>query len=101
MIFPNDPDQLPRHPSQLYEALLEGLLLFIILWIYTRKQRPEMAPTGLALLLYGCLRFFVEYFRTPDSGFITLDWLSMGQLLSIPMILIGAGFVWYAYRKPV
>ena len=103
MIFPNDVEQLPRHPSQLYEALLEGLLLFIILWIYTRKQRPEMAPTGMALSLYGCFRFIVEFFRMPDahSGFINIDWLSMGQILSIPMILIGAGLVWYAYRKSV
>ncbi len=100
MVFPNG-GPLPRHPSQLYEALLEGLLLFVILWIYTSKQRPVMAPTGMALLLYGCFRFFVEFFRMPDAhlGFIALDWLTMGQILSTPMILIGAGLVWYAYKK--
>jgi len=62
-----------------------------------------MAPTGMAVMLYGCFRFFVEFFRMPDAhlGFIALDWLTMGQLLSLPMIIIGAAMVYFAYRKPV
>jgi phosphatidylglycerol:prolipoprotein diacylglycerol transferase len=102
MVFPNG-GPLARHPSQLYEALLEGLLLFAILWFYTRKQRPVMAPTGLVLFLYGCFRFFVEFFRLPDAhlGYLALDWLTMGQILSTPMIMIGAGLFFYAYKKAI
>lgn len=100
MVFPNA-GALPRHPSQLYEAALEGLVLFLILWIYTNKQRPVMAPTGLVLFLYGCFRFFVEFFRLPDShlGYLALDWLTMGQILSTPMIVIGAVLFIYAHKK--
>jgi len=77
MVFPNG-GALPRHPSQLYEAFLEGLVLFVILWIYTNKQRPTMAATGLVLCLYGCFRFFVEFYRLPDDhlGCLALDWLT-------------------------
>ncbi len=100
MVFPNG-GALARHPSQLYEAFLEGLLLFIILWVYTAKQRPVMAATGLVLFLYGCFRFFVEFFRMPDAhlGYLALDWLTMGQILSTPMILIGAVLFFYAHKK--
>jgi len=100
MVFPGG-GPLPRHPSQLYEAFLEGVLLFIIMWIYTSKQRPTMAPTGMALMLYGCFRFFVEFFRMPDAhlGYIFLNWVTMGQILSLPMIIIGAGMIAFAYRK--
>ncbi len=100
MIFPNA-GLLPRHPSQLYEAILEGLVLFIILWIYTSKQRPLMAPTGLVLFLYGSFRFFIEFFRTPDAnlGYLAFDWVTMGQLLSIPMILIGAFLFIFSHKK--
>lgn len=100
MVFPNG-GPLPRHPSQLYEAMLEGLVLFIIIWIYTNKQRPVMAPTGLILCLYGCFRFFVEFFRMPDAhlGYMALDWLTMGQILSVPMIIIGAILFIYAHKK--
>jgi len=100
MVFPNG-GPLPRHPSQLYEALLEGLVLFVIMWIYTRKSRPVMAPTGLILCLYGCFRFFVEFFRLPDAhlGYLAFNWLTMGQILSTPMIIIGAGLFIYAYRQ--
>ncbi len=101
MIFPNG-GPLPRHPSQLYEAGLEGILLFTILWMYTQKQRPIAAPTGLVLCLYGCLRFFVEFYRMPDAhlGYLALDWVTMGQILSVPMIIIGAGmFVWAVRKK--
>jgi phosphatidylglycerol:prolipoprotein diacylglycerol transferase len=100
MFFPNGGD-LPRHPSQLYEAGLEGIVLFTILWLYTQKQRPAMAPTGLVLFLYGCFRFFVEFFRMPDAhlGYLALDWVTMGQLLSLPMIVIGAWLFYRAHQK--
>jgi phosphatidylglycerol:prolipoprotein diacylglycerol transferase len=101
MVFPNA-GEFPRHPSQLYEAFLEGLLLFIIMWLYTKKQRPRMAATGLVLLLYGCFRFLVEFFRLPDAhiGYLALDWVTMGQILSVPMIIIGAILFFCAYQKP-
>ena len=100
MIFPNG-GPLARHPSQLYEAFLEGLVLFIILWYYSKKPRPIMATTGLAVLLYGCFRFFIEFFRMPDAhlGYVVLDWVTMGQILSTPMIIIGGGLVYWAYKK--
>lgn len=99
MIFPNG-GSLPRHPSQLYEAGLEGLVLFVVLWIYTNKPRPIMSPTGLALLLYGCFRFFVEFFRLPDAhlGYLVSDWVTMGQVLSLPMIITGILLFCYAYK---
>lgn len=82
----------PRHPSQLYEFFLEGVALFVILWCYSSKPRPKYAVSGLFLLLYGCFRIFCEFFRQPDVqlGFIALDWMTMGQLLSVPMVLCGA-----------
>ncbi|MFZ2727154.1 MAG: prolipoprotein diacylglyceryl transferase [Methylococcaceae bacterium] len=100
MIFPNGGD-IARHPSQLYEAFLEGVILFIILWIYSNKPRPTMTMTGLAVGLYGCFRFSVEFFRMPDAhlGFIALDWLTMGQILSTPMIIIGSLMVYFANRN--
>ncbi len=100
MVFPNG-GPLPRHPSQLYEAFLEGIVLFIIVWFYTRKQRPTMAATGMALFFYGCFRFFVEFFRMPDAhlGYLALDWVTMGQILSTPMIIMGALLMSLAYRK--
>ena len=100
MVFPNG-GALPRHPSQLYEAFLEGLVLFIILWIYTNKPRPTMGATGLALLCYGCFRFFVEFYRLPDAhlGYLVLDWVTMGQILSTPMIIIGAAMFYWAHKK--
>jgi phosphatidylglycerol:prolipoprotein diacylglycerol transferase len=100
MVFPNG-GPLARHPSQLYEAFLEGVVLFIILWVYSSKPRPAMATTGLALFCYGCFRFFVEFFRMPDAqlGFLALDWVTMGQILSTPMILIGAALFYFAHKK--
>ncbi len=100
VVFPNA-GPLPRHPSQLYEALLEGVLLFVILWIYTSRPRPYMAPTGLVLFCYGCFRFFVEFYRLPDAhiGYLAFNWLTMGQLLSLPMIVLGAFLFFIAYRK--
>jgi phosphatidylglycerol---prolipoprotein diacylglyceryl transferase len=97
MIF-RDPDALPRHPSQLYEAALEGLLLFVILWWFSRKPRPTGAVSGLFLLGYGVLRFLVEFTREPDGflGLLALGW-SMGQWLSLPMILGGIAMLVWAY----
>lgn len=89
MIFPHV-DDLPRHPSQLYQAGLEGLLLFVILWLYTRRPRPVGAASGAFLLGYGILRSVGELFRTPDAGIFGFTWgVSMGQWLSLPMIAIG------------
>ncbi len=100
MVFP-DPAAggIPRHPSQLYEAFLEGLVLFLILWFYSAKARPRMAVSGLFLLGYGTFRFAVEFVRQPDVqlGFIALDWVTMGQILSLPMILAGAYLLARAY----
>jgi phosphatidylglycerol:prolipoprotein diacylglycerol transferase len=98
MIFPNV-DAQPRHPSQLYEAGLEGVLLFIVLWIYARKPRPVGAVSAVFLIGYGVLRFLVEYTREPDSflGLLALN-LSMGQWLSLPMIAFGIGMLAWAYR---
>jgi phosphatidylglycerol---prolipoprotein diacylglyceryl transferase len=102
MIFA-DPDAgfIPRHPSQLYQAFAEGLVLFALLWLYSRKPRPMMAVSGLFLIGYGVLRIFTEFFRTPDAhlGFIAFDWLTMGQLLSIPMIVAGVLLMIFGYRK--
>ncbi|MFZ5561467.1 MAG: prolipoprotein diacylglyceryl transferase [Pseudomonadota bacterium] len=90
MVFPHV-DLLPRHPSQLYEAALEGLLLFIVLWWFSSRPRPRMAVSGLFALGYGLSRFIVEFFREPDAdkGFVFLDWMTMGQTLTIPLILAG------------
>lgn len=90
MVFPRAGDGLPRHPSQLYEAALEGLLLFAILWCYSLKPRPSGQVAGLFCIGYGVMRFAVEYFREPDSflGLLALG-LSQGQWLSIPMIALG------------
>ena len=90
-----------RHPSQLYEAGLEGLVLFTLLWWFTSKPRPRLAPTGLFLLLYGCARFAVEWVRLPDAdiGYLLGNWLTMGMLLTMPMIVVGAGLMLYAYRR--
>nr|WP_287412513.1 prolipoprotein diacylglyceryl transferase [Pseudodesulfovibrio sp.] len=94
---------LPRHPSQLYEAALEGLVLFAVVWWYSSKPRPKGCVGALFLLGYGCFRFLVEFAREPDRhlGFIALNWLSMGQLLCMPMILFGIGWIWWSYRNDV
>lgn len=99
MIFAHAPDARPRHPSMLYEALLEGIVLFILLWRYAATERPRGRVTGMFLAGYGIFRFLVEFVRAPDAqiGFIGLGWLTMGQLLCVPMLLIGA---WLLVRKP-
>ncbi|WP_218814517.1 prolipoprotein diacylglyceryl transferase [Rickettsiella endosymbiont of Dermanyssus gallinae] len=98
MVFPHA-GQLPRHPSQLYEFFFEGILLFSFLWIYSSKKRPRMAVSGWFALLYGAFRFILEFFRQPDTqiGFIAWNWLTMGQLLSLPMIIVGLALIYKAY----
>jgi phosphatidylglycerol:prolipoprotein diacylglycerol transferase len=99
MIWPNV-DNLPRHPSPIYQALVDGVLLFIILWLYARKPRPTMAVSGVFALGYGCARFFTEYFRTPDYvvSFAGVS-ISAGQMLSLPMIALGIVLLLLAYKK--
>lgn len=99
MVFPHV-DQMPRHPSQLYECALEGALLFGILWWYSAGNRPVGRVSSLFLVLYGVLRFAVEFFRMPDAqmGFLAWGWLTMGQLLSVPMILGGLLLWFYRYE---
>jgi phosphatidylglycerol---prolipoprotein diacylglyceryl transferase len=90
----------PRHPSQLYEAFLEGLMLFVILWMFSRKRRPTGAVCGLFLMGYGVFRFLVEFVRLPDAhiGYLAFGWLTLGQVLTLPMIVIGATVMILAYR---
>jgi phosphatidylglycerol:prolipoprotein diacylglycerol transferase len=100
MVFPQAGDILPRHPSQLYQALGEGLALFIILWLYARKARPIGAVSAVFLIGYGAFRSLAEYFREPDAGIFGLSYfISMGQWLSLPMIAIGIFMLGRAYRK--
>jgi len=89
-----------RHPSQLYEATLEGLVMFIALWVFTARPRPRWAPSGLFLLIYGVARFLVEFVRVPDQqiGYLAGGWLTEGQLLSLPMIIAGLAMLAWAYR---
>ncbi|MBF0447132.1 MAG: prolipoprotein diacylglyceryl transferase [Magnetococcales bacterium] len=100
MVFPGA-GYLPRHPSQIYEALLEGVLLFIVLWWLGRKAQPAGFLLGVFILGYGCSRFFVEYYREPDAhmGFLSLG-MTMGQWLSLPMIVTGLIILWYSKHAP-
>jgi phosphatidylglycerol:prolipoprotein diacylglycerol transferase len=88
------------HASQLYEAILEGFVLFVILWIYSAKPRPELAVSGMFLLFYGIFRFIVEFYRIPDAhlDYLALGWVTMGQILSAPMMLAGLLLLGIAYR---
>lgn len=99
MIWPNV-DNLPRHPSPIYQALVDGVLLFIIVWIYARKQRPPLAVGAMFMGLYGAARFFTEYFRTPDYevAFAGVT-ISAGQMLSLPMIAFGIIVLFITYRN--
>lgn len=99
MVFPESGTDIPRHPSQLYQFGLEGLLLFVLLWVYARKPRPQGAVAGAFLFGYGVFRFVAEYFREPDSflGLLALN-MSMGQWLCVPMIVLGALF-WVMAKK--
>ena len=99
MIWPNV-DALPRHPSPIYQALIDGVVLFILLWLFARKARPYLAVSGVFSAGYGCARFFTEYFRVPDYEVIVSGWaLSAGQMLSLPMIVLGVALLLIAYRR--
>lgn len=89
----------PRHPSELYEAFFEGIVLFALLVWFSARPRPRMAVSGLFLLGYGCFRFCLEFFRQPDAflGFVAFGWMTMGQVLCIPMIIVGALMLAWAY----
>jgi phosphatidylglycerol:prolipoprotein diacylglycerol transferase len=99
-------DGVPRHATQLYEAVLEGVVLFFIVWWYTSKPRPRMAPTGLFLIIYSVARTTVEFWRLPDEhlneaaqGYLFGGWFTMGMLLSLPMLLVGLTLFYMAYRR--
>lgn len=100
MIFPHG-GNVPRHPSQLYEFLLEGVVLFLVLWIFSMKPRPRWVVSGLFIACYGLFRFSLEFFREPDAqiGFVAFGWLTKGQLLSLPMLILGIVIIVYAYRR--
>ena len=100
MVFPQAADGIPRHPSQLYEFALEGLVLFAVVWLYSRRWRPLGAVSGMFLAGYGVLRFLVEFTREPDAflGLIGPLGLSMGQWLSLPMIVIGVAMIIWANK---
>jgi phosphatidylglycerol:prolipoprotein diacylglycerol transferase len=91
----------PLHPSQLYEAALEGVALFLIVWLFSSRPRPTMAVSGVFLIAYGLFRFGIELVRRPDAhiGYLAFDWLTMGQVLSLPMILFGGALILLAYRR--
>ena len=99
MVFPQSGSMLPRHPSQIYQFLLEGLLLFVVLWLYARKPRRLGEVSAAFLIGYGVLRFTAEYFREPDAflGLLSLG-MSMGQWLCVPMVLAGVGLMAWARR---
>jgi len=100
MVFPTG-GPLPRHPSQLYEAFFEGLVLFIILYLFAKKPRPAGSVAGVFLLGYGVFRFAIEYFREPDAHLgLFGGFISMGQILSLPMVIGGLGLIIWAYKKP-
>ena len=101
MIFPYV-DDLPRHPSQLYQFFLEGIVLFLLVWIYSAKPRPMGAVTGMFMIGYGVVRSIAEFFREPTEGFMGLltFGISMGQWLSIPMILAGFALIVWSGRQP-
>ena len=106
VVFGGAAGMMPRHPSQLYEAVLEGLVIFCVLFALSRKRppRPQGTFLGAFLVLYGIFRFLIEFVREPDAqlGYLWGGWLTMGQLLSVPLILVGAGVLVYALvvKKP-
>ena len=94
-------DHVARHPSALYQALTEGLLLFLILFIFSRRPRPVMAVSAVFMIGYGCFRFITEFFRTPDQhlGFVAFGWMTKGQQLSLPMIIFGLYLIFLIHKK--
>ena len=103
VVFGGAAGSMPRHPSQLYEALLEGVLLFIVLFALSRKTPPRPRGTfiGVFLVLYGCFRFLIEFVRQPDAqlGYLYGGWLTMGQVLSVPLVIAGICVLVFAIRK--
>ncbi len=100
MVFP-DAGSLPRHPVQLYEGFCEGIILFIILWIFAKKERGNGAISGLFGICYGLFRIFNEFFREPDAhiGYLFGGWFTMGMLLSVPLIIAGTILLLHAYAS--
>ena len=103
VVFPSDPLGIARHPSQIYQAVGEGIFLFIYMILIIRKSKPTMNISGHFLLGYGVIRFITEFFRTPDQhiGFALFDVLTRGQVLCIPMMVIGLFLIYYSYRKHI
>ena len=95
-------DAYARHPSQLYQAALEGLAMFVVLWWFSSRPRPRYAVGGMFALLYGCFRFLVEFVRVPDEqlGYLAFGWLTMGQVLSLPLIALGLFWLLLSRRTP-
>ena len=95
-------DVMARHPSQLYQFALEGVVLFCAVWWFSRKPRPRYAVAGLFALLYGCFRFLVEFVRLPDEqiGYLAFDWLTMGQVLSLPLVALGLVLLFLSRKAP-
>jgi phosphatidylglycerol:prolipoprotein diacylglycerol transferase len=95
-------DAYARHPSQLYQAFLEGLVMFVVLWWFSSRPRPRYAVAGVFALLYGCFRFLVEFVRVPDEqlGYLAFGWLTMGQVLSLPLIALGLFWLALSRRSP-
>ena len=93
---------LPRHPSELYELTLEGVVMFVVLWLVSMKPRSRYLVSGLFALMYGCFRFAVEFVRLPDIqlGYLAFGWLTMGQILSLPLIVAGLWLLWLSRRAP-
>ncbi len=96
-------DAYARHPNELYEFFLEGVVMFVVLWWFSAKPRHRGAVSGLFALMYGCFRFAIEFVRQPDAqmGFIAFGWVTMGQVLSIPLIALGLYLLWWSRRQPV
>ncbi|PPU77516.1 prolipoprotein diacylglyceryl transferase [Xanthomonas sp. NCPPB 1638] len=96
-------DRFARHPSQLYEAALEGVVMFVVLWALSMKPRARYAVSGVFALLYGVFRFVVEFVRVPDApiGYLAFNWLTMGQILSLPLIAVGLVLLAMSRRAPV
>lgn len=104
VVFPSpQAGGVARHPTQLYEGLLEGIVLFALLWFYSRTPRPLRSVSGLFLLGYGIMRFAVEFVRQPDEhiGYLAFGWLTMGQLLTVPMLVAGLALMVWGFRHPV
>lgn len=95
-------DRFARHPSQLYEALLEGAVLFTVLYLASRRPQPRYRISGIFALLYGVFRMFIEFFRVPDHGiYLAFGWLTKGQLLSVPLIIVGCVLLFLSRRSPI